>query len=492
MPPAIRARRERHAPRPSPAADRPRPTTRPYARALWTCAILGVGLRLMLFWVNPPANAFDNHFEPILWIMNTGTIAPKDALWQSYQPPVFYVISAAIGTLEKSAGVPPPAIFKTLQFVSALYGILTLGVIFLILKRVPLSNRSRLVAFAAVCFLPQHIYQTALHSNDTISYLGVALCAWLMLVALQRGFPTGISILLCAATTLTLFTKYTAFVALPMMVALVLPELLRPASPTSPRRTVSKLLLIAVPLLVLGAYCVHNQQRYGHALPWNTAMLDPSKTQPRAGSGLSFVSFKPWECIATPILAPWNLDSFWTQIHGRMWFDMEPKFLYFLDQNGAWWGHYYAWLRGEQPFPAGFPWSPFTRFTGSALIALGLVPLALLWIGLVRSVRHGFYLTPVPGGRRWTGMQIFAALLASNAAGVIYLTMRSPVYSSVKAIYFLVSLPAFAVFIGLGMDSLGRHPRARAAVVATLVALFALVTIHIVHIGLARGFRIAV
>ena len=131
-------------------------------------------------------------------------------------------------------------------------------------------------------------------------------------------------------------------------------------------------------------------------------------------------------------------------------------------------------------------------FTGSALIALGLVPLALLWIGLVRSVRHGFYLTPVPGGRRWTGMQIFAALLASNAAGVIYLTMRSPVYSSVKAIYFLVSLPAFAVFIGLGMDSLGRHPRARAAVVATLVALFALVTIHIVHIGLARGFRIAV
>ncbi len=88
-------------------------------------------------------------------------------------------------------------------------------------------------------------------------------------------------------------------------------------------------------------------------------------------------------------------------------------------------------------------------------------------------------------------MQIFAALLLSNAAGVVYLTMRSPVYSSVKAIYFLVSLPAFAVFIGLGMAVLERYRRTRTLVVAGLMGLFALVTIHIVHIGLARGLRIA-
>ncbi len=389
-----RARRERPAARSSaadgraapqrPARSGAAPAGRPYARALWACAILGVGLRLMLFWVNPPDNAFDNHFEPILWIMNTGTIAPKDALWQSYQPPAFYVISAAVGTLERNAGASPAVVYKSLQFVSALYGILTLGMIFLILKRVPLSDASRLAGFAAVCFLPQHIYQTALHSNDTIAYLGVALCAWLMLVARERGYSAGISLLLCLTTTLTLFTKYTAFVVLPMMAALVLPDLVRPA-PDQPRRTAIKLLLIAVPLLALGTYCTANLQRYGHALPWNTAMLDPSKTQPHAAGGLSFVTFKPWTVIATPILAPWNIDSFWTLIHGRMWFDMEPKFLFFLDQNGAWWGRYYAWLRGEQTFPAGFPWTPFTRFTGSALIALGLLPLALMWIGMIRS-----------------------------------------------------------------------------------------------------------
>lgn len=484
-------RRERHAPRPSPAEAGTRSSRSLYARALRTCAILGVGLRLMLFWVNPPDNYLDNHYEPILWIMEKGSLPPKDALWQAYQPPVFYVVSAAVGTLERNAGASPPTVYKSLQFISALFGILALWVIYLILKRVPISDFARLVAFASACFLPQHIYQTALHSNDTLAYLGVALSAYLMLLARERGFPPWISLLLCATATLTLFTKYTAFVVLPMMAALVLPELVLPADSPRRWRAAALWLLIAVPLLALGAYGTSNIQHYGQALPWNTAFLDPSKTQPRAPGGMSFVSFKPWTCIATPILGPWNLDSFWTLIHARMWFDMEPKFLYFLDQNGAWWGQYYAWLRGEQGFPAGFPWSPFTRFTGSALITLGLVPLGLMLAGLVRSVRDGFYVASAAGGRRWTGMQIFAALLLSNAAGIVYLTMRSPVYSSVKAIYFLVSLPAFAVYIGLGLMALERHPRARALVVGGLAVLFALVTVHILQIGLARGLRIA-
>jgi hypothetical protein len=483
------ARRERPAPRPA-AQSAPRPSRFSYPRALRTCAILGVGLRLTLFWVNPPDNYVDNHYEPILWIMQKGSLPPKDALWQAYQPPVFYVVSAAVGTLERNAGASPPTVYKTLQFVSALFGILALWVIFKILKRVPISDFARLVAFASVCFLPQHIYLTALHSNDTAAGLGVALSAWLMLLARERGFPPWLSLLLCATTTLTLFTKYTGFVALPMMMALVLPELARPAESTRRGRAVTLWLLLLVPLFALGAYALANLARYGQALPWNTAFLDPSKTQPHAPGGMSFLTFKPWTCIATPMLAPWNLDSFWTLIHARMWWDMEPKFIYFLDQNRAWWEHYYAWLRGEQPFPAGFPWTPFTRFTGAALITLGLVPLGLMLAGLIRSVRGGFHVAIAEGRRRWTGMQIFAALLLSNAAGVVYLTMRSPVYSSVKAIYFLVALPAFAAYIGLGFMALERHRWARALVVGALAALFALVAFHILELGLARGFRI--
>ncbi|MGV7225208.1 MAG: hypothetical protein ACQ9MH_27295 [Nitrospinales bacterium] len=77
-----------------------------YPRILiWVFFIVAVGLRLLLYWTNPPSNHFDNHFEPIFWIMKFGTIPPKDALWQSYHPPVFYVISAMVGKLAMNTGI---------------------------------------------------------------------------------------------------------------------------------------------------------------------------------------------------------------------------------------------------------------------------------------------------------------------------------------------------------------------------------------------------
>src|ERR1044071_6733461 len=56
--------------------------------------VLGSFLRILLCWSNPPGNFFDNHFEPILLIMTTGTIPGKNDCWQCYHPPVFYWISA--------------------------------------------------------------------------------------------------------------------------------------------------------------------------------------------------------------------------------------------------------------------------------------------------------------------------------------------------------------------------------------------------------------
>ena len=60
---------------------------------------LAVALRFLLFLFNPPTNAFDNHFKPIYLIMQTGSIPAKDACWQCYQPPVFYIISAFVGKI---------------------------------------------------------------------------------------------------------------------------------------------------------------------------------------------------------------------------------------------------------------------------------------------------------------------------------------------------------------------------------------------------------
>ena len=48
--------------------------------AVYGLLILGAALRLALYWINPPANSFDDHFEPIKFIMNTGSLPGKSRL----------------------------------------------------------------------------------------------------------------------------------------------------------------------------------------------------------------------------------------------------------------------------------------------------------------------------------------------------------------------------------------------------------------------------
>lgn len=449
------------------------------------------GLRVLLWWANPPLNAFDNHFEPIFWIMKYGHIAPKDALWQSYQPPVFYVISALIGRLAQDMGVAVEHGLKILQFMPCLYDLLTVGVVYLILKKMPLSAFSRLLAFGFVCFLPRHIYMSAMHTNDTLSALFVALCVYLMLTALERKFPVVVTVPLSISITVALFTKYTAFVVIPMALFILTPVFL--CQIILPRKKLidTCLLLIFVPLVFLGSYCYSNFKDYHHPLPWNNAILAPANTQPKAESKLRFTDFKPWQTIKTPILTPRNISSFWTLIHSRMWFDVEPKFLYFQDPElvsketaeESWWPKYYQWLRGEKPFPYPIQLPPLVRFTGSALIALGLVPLLFIGIGICRSIFGTFSMRNKMYSEKVIKGQLLLVLLLFNTAGVIALALKSPVFSSVKAAYFLGSTPAFSVFLGLGVMACEKHRLVRWILSFAFGGLFVLVALHIVHIA---------
>ena len=136
--------------------------------------ILAIALRASLCLSNPPDNAFDNHFEPVGLILQTGTIPAKDACWECFQPPVFYAVSALIGRLSFDLGAQRTRVKKILQLLCCLYGILTVGIVYLILNKFPLSDFAKIIGFGLVCFLPRHIYMSAMHANDTMAYLFVA------------------------------------------------------------------------------------------------------------------------------------------------------------------------------------------------------------------------------------------------------------------------------------------------------------------------------
>jgi 4-amino-4-deoxy-L-arabinose transferase-like glycosyltransferase len=233
-----------------------------YKRLTLVFFIFAVILRVLLFLINPPHNAFDNHFEPILLTMNNGSIPAKDACWQCYQPPLFYWISAKIGNLFISMGGQRGQLLKLLQFICCIYGILTVWMVYLVLSKLQLSNFSKLFAFGTVCLLPRLIYMSAINSNDAISYLFVAICIYFLIVTIEHNFSIISLALLSVAITFTLYTKYTAFVILPVVIIVFLLAFFH--FPQTERKKIFIFILLAtlIPVASLGVTTFNNIRTY--------------------------------------------------------------------------------------------------------------------------------------------------------------------------------------------------------------------------------------
>ena len=318
--------------------------------------ILAICLRVSLCLLNPPDNAFDDHFQPISLILQHGTIPAKNACWECVQPPIFYLVSAGIGRISFDLGANRQQVKKILQFICCFYGILTIGIIYLILNRFSLSNFSKLIAFGLVCFLPRHIYMSAMHSNDTMAYLFVALVIYLLIIAIERNFSLRSLIPLSLVMTITLFIKYNTLVVIPMVLTTFALAFVNMPKADRNKKIVLCCLALAIPLSFLTTYMFSNVKHYGKALPVYFEIIhNVIESQPRGEVSVSFVNFKPWESIKMPILTPGQLSSFWTIVYSGMWFDTEPKFLCFMDSNIVWWRQYFAWANGLRRIPGGQP-----------------------------------------------------------------------------------------------------------------------------------------
>ncbi len=434
--------------------------------------------------LNPPDNAFDNHFEPISLIMQSGTIPAKNACWECFQPPVFYMLSAEIGRLAFDMGAKSPQVKKLLQFICCFYGILTILVIYLIINKFPLSRLSKLISLGLACFLPRHIYMSAMHSNDTMSYLFVAICIYILIINIERNFPLRSLILLSLVISITIFIKYNTLLVIPISLVVFMIGFINLPKANRKKNVLLFCLTLFIPLSILSTYMFFNVKNYGKVLPINYEILnDRLASQPRDEVRVSFLNFKPWESIATPILSAGHLSSFWTLIYSGMWFDTEPKFLCFMDSNTVWWRQYFDWQNGLRRFPgANHDMSKLTIYEGSALITLGLFPIFLSIFGFAY-----YYIINrnIFGKRDWretAKMSIFPVLLIGNAAGIIALTSSMPVYSTMKASYFLVSLSAFAIYLGIGVMACERINKIKWAIVILFGSLFIIIFWHILHI----------
>lgn len=436
---ATRSRRAR-GDRAAPPGDRDGAERAPAAWRSAAIAILvaGAALRLYLAWRNPPGNAYDDHLEPLFLLLRDGAIPDKLACWQCYHPPVLYVLAAGIAKVLLWLGASTQAVEKGAQLFGCSLGIGTLVFVWLTLERLPLAPVARLAALAFVCFLPRHVYMSAMFTNDAAA----AFFASATVFCVVRGWLWPAAV----AASLAIFTKYTAFAVLPF-VAVALP----------PRRAAA---VLALPLALLAVSAAHNLDRYGRALPNNGAM-----SLYRDVGSADLTSFAPWRFVEHPLLGD-DRTSALTLVNAGMWFDIEPHFLIFKGGLDAWALRYQA-LREGKPLPAP-PVPSITLRLGSALELLGLVLLGLAVAGAwaIRRDRTG-----------WS----FLALTASSLAGVLFLVhqmpdFHAPYWTAMKASYLLPSLPAMAALVGYGAAS---SRAGRLVAMGSSVLLAVLVVLHV-------------
>lgn len=444
--------------------------------------VLGISLRLILYWNNPIFNSFDDHYEPIIKIFYEG-IPAKDACSQCYHPPFFYYLSALVGKLVFNGilRLKVELVFKLWQLIPCLFGIMHLVLIYLILENLKLSEFSKLLAFATACFLPRHIYMSALHSNDTTAYFFVGLSVYLLMISIERKLPIFLMILLSLSITISIFTKYSAFVVLPVIVTTAL--LLFHWKLVPRIKIVALLLTLATPLILLSLYTSSNLVNYGTHLPRTNTISYTNQIQPRADK-ISYISFKPWETIKPLIITPENIGSFWTLIYSRTFWDLEPRFLLATDP-GQWWEDYYKWLSVGSTFPSTIKLSKNTIFTGRSLLILGFIPLFFSIIG-VYHIALGMWNTWNRSYRaEKLKLHILLVIFIFNIIGIIYWVSSNPVYSTMKASYFLNSLPAIIVFISFGLMLIEKIKPIKHLVTLIFVVQFIIVIWHILIITIS-------
>jgi hypothetical protein len=456
--------------------------------ALFALFAIGMFLRVAMFWVNHPLNAYDDHYAPIGAILLDGALPAKLACPQCYHPPVFYVLSAGLAKMLLASGVSGEPLLKTLQAASCAAGVATLWFVLLILRRLPVSPFATTVAFAFVCLLPRHIYMSAIHSNDSVSYLAITVCVYILIrvVEGQRTWPWIVG--LSCAVAASIFTKFTGLIVVPV-VALTLALLTR-APLRLPWRNAAAIgvAVLGLPLLLLGADIAANVDRYGTPIP-HTGALYSGRPQPRDAVHPNFLSFEPWRFVREPIIRPGQVSSFLTLLHAGMWFDIDARFLPYVSGNSRWWDSYFAWSRGDAPYPDGADATirPIMRL-GSALELAGVAWLAVAFAGVWGTART-IAAAPREGWANAARLQVFPILIALNVAGVAHWSVQIPAftYSSMKASFLLGSISPMGSLVAVGVATIEHRRWARITVTAATLAYGALVVRHVIEfVRLAR------
>lgn len=295
------------------------------SRAALAVIVAGALIRGAVGWANPPNNAYDDHLEVIASYARTHERPAPSECWQCYQPPLYYAGAAAVLTGAHALTGDSWAAWRSVQLANVLLSVAHLGIIWLALSLAgPGSSAARLWALAVVAFLPRDIFSAAMISNDVllVTLTGAAIGVFLSIRTDEDVSPAKLLALILLVVAAS-WTKQSGLITTILPAALV-PRVLRDA----PRARAGGLAMIMVGLALAGADEAARWRETGELLVSNQHFFDHAEGQaPGTLRAVDFADFRLAALVQVPQMSEGTLDSFWTELFARLWFDYEPKLI---------------------------------------------------------------------------------------------------------------------------------------------------------------------
>jgi len=371
-----------------------------------------------------------DHLDYLDSMRSDGRIPLATDGWSTYQPPLFYLASAALEELATWLGRTRPDVVA-LKLVSFLAGLGNVWLAGLLARRLLPQDRvawAHATLFAAV--LPVNLYIAAYYSNEGLhAFLaGCALLVGIEILLAEEVSPPRTA-LVSLLVGLALLTKFTAvLVAAPLLLALGIKILMLHRRPGAALARGAALLLPA--LLVSGWFYARNLAEFGRPMVGNWDLPSPDRTwwsPPGFHTPQYYLRFG--EVLVRPFYS--GFVSFWDSLYSTLWGDG------FVAGRAGVRVRHLAW---NYEFMA-------------ASYVLGLPATGLLGFGFLRCARAALR-EREPERRAAFGLLVLVC--AAMGFALFYVTLVLPYHGQARASYALALTPVLALFFAWGFVGVDR------------------------------------
>ena len=409
-----------------------------------TVLLLFSGLWLLLFWNNArllPFHAgfdFPEHLKYIEYIQKNWSLPSPTEGFEFYQPPLYYLISAATLSLFKLS-INDPHSVVVLRLLGGFFGIAQFVLVFLSL-RLLLPVRAAFIGLLLAAFLPMHLYLAHYVTNEMLAATLATAALYLCLRLLKSEVPRALQFAwLGLALGATMLTKVTGILLLPIVVAALAGRLRGARTPlTIAVRNLG--LLVAICFVVCGWQYARIWVRFGTPVVGNWDVISGFSwwQDPGYHTAVNYLRFG--RSLVYPLFS--GFAGFADGIYSTLWGDALCGGASSLTS---------AWNR--QPLVGGY--------------LLALIPTALIVIGAVVAI---IQFVRKPSSELFLLLGFSAVL----SLGLIYMSLKIPSYAQAKAFYALSAITPLCFLGALGWETLTHGSDRLRFVFGTLVLVWAL------------------